>query len=322
MMLMMLMLLMMLVVGIVADAVFFDSPADPKCLNGTLEESTLVCCPKECTVCGGEGCGAGGLGDECCTGSIKKDGRDCDKVGAPCNIAPAPPCPTECGCYPQPLSTTQPNVLLIGDSISMPVPFTPGGYGNNTRWMLEAKNISVQHNGGWGKGGQASNTPKGLSCTNTSTSGNWFNFTGTFDIIHFNFGLHDLVASGPGEGAEHVDIPQYMLNIKEIFTRLSTRAKHVIWTTTTPCPNVTTSMGRSDAKVIAYNKAAMTALSSASNVLVDDLYAAVDGYCGKNYKTCDLQLPANVHFTSKGCEFMAEHVVAKIMQVLSADAKL
>jgi hypothetical protein len=114
--------------------------------------------------------------------------------------SPAPPPATACGDYPEPLSTTQPNVLLIGDSISMAVPSTPGGYGINARTLLAAQNVTVQHNGGWGKGGQASNTVKGLECTNISTAGNWLNFTGTFDVIHFNFGLHDLVDAGPGEG--------------------------------------------------------------------------------------------------------------------------
>lgn len=131
----------------------------------------------------------------------------------------------------------------------------------------------------------------------------------------------DLVDAGPGEGQEHVDIPQYGLNLAEIYRRLAPRARHVVWTTTTPCPNVTTSMGRTDAKVQAYNAAALTALQAAAaargeHLVVDDLYAAVDGYCGANYKTCDLQRPANVHFEPKGCEFMAKHVVQTVLAVL------
>jgi hypothetical protein len=64
----------------------------------------------------------------------------------------------------------------------------------------------------------------------------------------------------PGEGKEHVDIPQYGANIVEIYKRLSAKAKKVVWTTTTPCPNVTTSMGRTDAKVNAYNAEAIASL--------------------------------------------------------------
>ena len=85
----------------------------------------------------------------------------------------------------------RPNVLLIGDSISMPVPFTPGGYGVNARQLLTEAGMQVWHNGGWGSGGQASNTVKGLECTNASTPGNWLNVSGKYDVIHFNFGLHE-----------------------------------------------------------------------------------------------------------------------------------
>ena len=266
---------------------------DPKCQDGILEESSLVCCAKSCGRCGGPNCGTlpGGSAD-CCTGSIEKANRPCTANPAPCMLAPPKPPPTACGEYPQPLSTTQPNVLLIGDSISMPVPFTPGGYGKVARAALENHSIAVQHNGGWGKGGQASNTAKGLLCTNASTHGNWLNFTGHFDVIHFNFGLHDLVDAGPGEGTEHVGLEQYGQNLAEIYRRLAARAKHVVWAETTPCPNVTTSMGRTDAKARAYNAEALAALRAvAPGIAVDPLHMEVDDYCGANYKTCDLQLP-------------------------------
>lgn len=133
------------------------------------------------------------------------------------------------------------------------------------------------------------------------------NVSGVYDVVHFNFGLHDLVQAGPGEGKEHVDPPEYGANLVTIYRRLKAVAKKVVWTTTTPCPNVTTSMGRSDAKVVAYTleaKTSLTAVAGAGQLLVDDLYSAVDGYCGPYYKTCDLQLPANVYFAAKGCQFM------------------
>ena len=131
-------------------------------------------------------------------------------------------------------------------------------------------------------------------------------------------GLHDLVDPGPGEGKEHVDIPTYGKNLVELFKRFSVKAKTVIWTTTTPCPNVTTSLGRSDAKVRAYNAEAEKVLSAAANghLVVDDLYEAVDQYCGANYKACVLQRPKNVHLTAQGCEFTGEHVVATVLKAL------
>jgi hypothetical protein len=162
--------------------------ADPSCSKGILSGS--ACCAKECGRCGGPSCGTlpGGSAN-CCTGSIVGHKDSCDNYDPPCVFHKAKP-PTECGDYPAPLATDRPNVLLIGDSISMPVPYTPGGYGVNAKALLEARGMSVWHNGGWGSGGQASNTVKGLLCTNTSTAGNWLNVTGMYDVIHFNFGLH------------------------------------------------------------------------------------------------------------------------------------
>ena len=80
-------------------------------------------------------------------------------------------------------------------------------------------------------------------------------------------------------------------------------------------------MGRTDAKVVAYNaeaKAALAAAVGAAGLVVDDLYTKVDSYCGQNYKSCDLQLPANVHFSAKGCQFMAEDVVTSITRALDS----
>lgn len=116
--------------------------------------------------------------------------------------------------------------------------------------------------------------------------------------------------------SEHVEIPQYGLNLQTIAARLSTKAKHIVFATTTPCPNVTTSYGRTNAAVEAYNAEAKTALASSGLAATDDLYSAVEGFCGVNYKSCSLQLPANVHFSPQGCEFLGEHVASTVLGVL------
>ncbi len=166
---------------------------DPTCSKGILSGS--ACCPKECGRCGGPSCGTlpGGSAN-CCTGSIVGHKDSCDNYDPPCVFHKAKPA-TDCGDYPATLATDRPNVLLIGDSISMPVPYTPGGYGDNARQLLTNLGMRVWHNGGWGSGGQASNTVKGLHCTNASTPGNWLNVSGTYDVIHFNFGLHECVST-------------------------------------------------------------------------------------------------------------------------------
>lgn len=82
-------------------------------------------------------------------------------AGALCRQTAAQGVPSDddCGDALVALSTMQPNVLLVGDSISMVPPvFTPGGYGAAAHALLAAQGVSVQHAGGWAGGGQCSNT--------------------------------------------------------------------------------------------------------------------------------------------------------------------
>jgi hypothetical protein len=104
-------------------------------------------------------------------------------------VTAASAAPSLCGNATLPLDPSTKNVLLIGDSISMTPPYTPGGYGHALELLLQAKGISVQHAGGNFAGGQCGDTRLGKTCTNTTGPG-YLNFDGKFDLIHFNYGLH------------------------------------------------------------------------------------------------------------------------------------
>lgn len=219
-----------------------------------------------------------------------------------------------CGNATQPLDSTKKNVLLIGDSISMSPPFTPGGYGVALRALLENAGVAVQHAGGWFSGGQCGDTRLGMACTNASgvSSESYLNFVGTFDLIHFNWGLHDLADYGPA--LPQLPLPVYGANIAKIAARLSQRAKQIMWRTTTPCPNVTTSYGRTYDLVVDYNKEALASLPA--GILVNDMWSDMIDYCGPFYTECDLQLHANVHLTPKGENFTAASAFKSIMAAL------
>lgn len=130
-----------------------------------------------------------------------------------------------------------------------------------------------------------------------------------------NSGLHDLEVDAP----EHVDIGVYAANIVTLYKRWATRAKAVIWASTTPVPNVTTSYGRTAQLAIDYNAAALAALTAAvgPSLLVDDLWAAVIAKCGAFYTSCPgIQLPANVHFAPAGQELLGQQVAASVLAAL------
>ena len=237
-------------------------------------------------------------------------------VAAPQQAA-APEKPS-CGNRTKPLAAGKKNVLIIGDSISMTPPYTPGGYGGALEALLAAQGIAAQHAGGEFAGGQGGDSEMGTLCTDPALPTNYFAGLpagAMFDLITVNYGLHDLADYGPSLPATNTT--QFAANLVTIYTRLRQHAKLVVFTTITPCPNVTTSYGRTYDKVVQYNTAAVEALRPiASPWLVNDLFADFISVCGDHYTACSLQLPANVHLSAAGIAFAAEHTASRILAAL------
>lgn len=135
---------------------------------------------------------------------------------------------TKC-CSPGPpleLSTTLPNCLVIGDSVS--VQYT-GAVGT----LLNAS-CQVQH-APWVGGGSANNAASGLDHL---THCHWLrtalrpDLDVTWDVIQFNFGLHDLPKADPAQ-PELLDLyTEQLENITLLL--LASGAKHVQYALTTP----------------------------------------------------------------------------------------
>jgi hypothetical protein len=125
-----------------------------------------------------------------------------------------------------------PRVLLIGDSIS--IGYTPG-----VRQLLKDKaNI---HRAPTNCGPTASSL---VNIKKWLKPGNW-------DIIHFNFGLHDMMyidekGQLSDQGRKVNSIEQYKQNIKQIAILLKASAPKVIFATTTPVTEGTTGFVISD----------------------------------------------------------------------------
>ena len=185
-----------------------------------------------------------------------------------------------------------PRVLLIGDSISM-------GYTVPVRRMLAGKaNVHrIPINGG--------DTARGLAQIDK-----WLGDK-PWDVIHFNFGLHDLKRLKDGKydvRGDQVRSPEeYARNLDMFVVRLKKTGAALIWATTTPVP--AGARGRVKGDEILFNEAAV-AVMKRHGVAIDDLYGAVLP------ELSTAQRRRDVHFTRKGSELLAQKVADAISAAL------
>ena len=142
-----------------------------------------------------------------------------------------------------------PNVLLIGDSISI-------GY------MLAARKQLAGEANVWRPATNCGPSTRGLESLDA-----WLGDR-QWDVIHFNFGLHDLKYLGPkgqnladpeaADSHQQVPIDQYAANLKRIAGRLKETGATVIWCETTPVPKG--AKGRVVGDSRRYNEAAAEAM--------------------------------------------------------------
>jgi hypothetical protein len=195
-------------------------------------------------------------------------------------VAAAPALAAEpCGA-PGTLSAAAPNILTIGDSISM----CGYGYGHFVNDMLVN-----QTDNGLGHGtlagyssacGQMASSNDGAAKM-TKCIGNT---TGTlkpktFSVITYNAGLHDCDTS------ERVEPEAYRANVKAVLETLKPAAHAVAFTTTTPF-DINLAKPDADAGinmscVVQYNEIAKEVAAEVGGVTVIDLYAHVEKFCGQ-----------------------------------------
>jgi acyl-CoA thioesterase-1 len=188
-----------------------------------------------------------------------------------------------------------PRVLIIGDSISM-------GYTIPVRKLLDGK-ANVHR-----PPANCGDTARGLKNLDK-----WLG-DGKWDVIHFNFGLHDLKyldANGkyanPPDGKQVALPDQYDKNLRELVHRLKKTEVKLIWASTTPVPEGT--VGRVKGDEVAYNQVA-TKVMKDEGIPIDDICAIV-------VADPELQRPKNVHMTPEGYEKLAESVAGAISTALA-----
>ena len=174
-----------------------------------------------------------------------------------------------------------PRVLLIGDSISI-------GYTVAVREELAGK--ANVHRAPTNCGP----TIKGLEGLDA-----WLG-DGRWDVIHFNWGLHDLKYI---EDKQQVPLGEYEKNLTELVRRLKKTKAKLIWCATTPVPEGC-SPPRKDEDVLAYNAVAKK-IMDANGIAIDDLYAFALP------KLKEIQRPANVHFSPEGSAVLAKQEIGR-----------
>ncbi len=168
-----------------------------------------------------------------------------------------------------------PRVLLIGDSVSR-------GYTQATRRALAGK-ANVHR-------APANCGPTSLGVRKIDV---WLG-DGRWDVIHFNFGIHD----------RRTPVADYTQRLDHLVQRMQKTGAKLIWATTTPIPDVP-EKGQTAASIVQRNRAAAE-LMKRHGVAIDDLFAAVSPHLA------EMQNPNDVHFNSKGYTFLGQQVAAAI----------
>ncbi len=188
-----------------------------------------------------------------------------------------------------------PQALILGDSISI-------GYTPHVKTLLQGKvNVSrPQANCG--------STVTGLGAIDK-----WLGPT-DWDVIHFNWGLHDLCYRHPDsktqgnrdkiKGTQAVSPEQYEQNLEKLVQRLQKTGARLIFATTTVVPEG--EAGRFVGDDDKYNQIALRVMQKYS-VEVNDLHALTSRFTADMFSG-----PGNVHFTTNGSRKLADQVAAAI----------
>ena len=191
-----------------------------------------------------------------------------------------------------------PRILLIGDSISM-------GYTLDVRQLFKGKaNVYRIH----GNGGDM-----------TRFLAHYARYLGAgtnWDLIHFNWGLHDIVRQDRTKAYNSSAQPrftetEYGQHLEQCLAILEATGAHLVWAATTPVPP--NAAGRVTGDEVTRNAIA-AAMMRKHGIEINDLYTLMKN--GENFQAG----PGNVHFTGAGYFVMAKQIAKVIEKKLGITA--
>jgi len=172
-----------------------------------------------------------------------------------------------------------PRVLLIGDSISR-------AYTLGVRTELAGK-VNVHR--APENCGPTSNGVKKLDL--------WLG-DGKWDLIYFNFGIHDRA----------VPLADYEARLNQIIARLERTGAKLVWASSTPLPAQST-YGSNQAMID--RNAVAARVAAQHHIPVDDLYTFITPHLAETQKAND------VHYSDKGYQLFSHHVATTVSEQLN-----
>ncbi|TWT31668.1 SGNH/GDSL hydrolase family protein [Blastopirellula retiformator] len=178
-----------------------------------------------------------------------------------------------------------PRILLIGDSVSR-------AYTGTVRKQLDG--IANVHR---------APANCGPTATGLKKLDVWLD-DGKWDVIHFNFGIHD----------RNTPLDDYKQRLTQLVERMKKTGAMVVWASTTPIPDVEAKKFTAQSIIDRNNVAAE--VMKEQGVVTDDLYSAILP------RLDELQLPEDVHFRGEGNTFLGKQVAIFLQENLPQVYKL
>ena len=177
-----------------------------------------------------------------------------------------------------------PRVLLIGDSVSR-------GYTAAVRKALAGK--ANVHRAPANCGPTASGI-KNIDAWLADHPGGE-----KWDVIHFNFGIHD----------RGTPVADYTARLEQLVERMKKTGATLVWASTTPIPD-NPGAGQTAASIVERNTAAAMVMQK-HGVAVDDLFGFITPHLA------EMQRPKDVHFKDEGYELLGQQVAESITEALN-----